>query len=95
MESGRLSGLQRMTADTFLDNRYNWLDVIIKLLMVMLSVSTVIATVLALPLIDWLAPQRLLAIEFTPGAMFVYGDADRLDAGAPGLGRSYPSPPWR
>ena len=31
-----------MTADTFLDNRYNWLDVIIKLLMVMLSTVLVI-----------------------------------------------------
>jgi len=49
-----------------LAGRYHWLDIIIKLLMVVLTVSTLIATVLALPLIDWSEPQKLLAIEFTP-----------------------------
>ena len=46
--------------------RYHWLDLLIKLLMVILTVSTVIATFIAVPLIDWSEPQRLLTIELTP-----------------------------
>lgn len=46
--------------------KYHWLDIIIKVLMVVLVITTLIATVLAVPLIDWSQPRALFAIEFDP-----------------------------
>ncbi len=43
--------------------RYYWLDILMKALIVVLSVSTIAATVLAIPQIDWNASLRLMPDE--------------------------------
>jgi len=48
---------------------YHWLDIIIKVLMAVLVITTVIATAMAVPLIDWSEPQSLFVIEFSPALL--------------------------
>jgi Mn2+/Fe2+ NRAMP family transporter len=49
--------------------RYHWLDIIIKLLMAVLAISTAIATIIAVPSIEWSEPRRILTIGFSPAAI--------------------------
>lgn len=63
-------GLIAVCSVVILVGRYHWLDVIIKLLMVTLAISTIIATVFALPHIEWSAPRQLLTVEITPAVLF-------------------------
>jgi Mn2+/Fe2+ NRAMP family transporter len=62
-------GLIALCSAIILLGRYHWLDIIIKALMVVLVIATFIATLMAVPLIDWSAPQTLLVMEFDPALL--------------------------
>jgi Mn2+/Fe2+ NRAMP family transporter len=63
-------GLIVVCSAIVLIGRYHWLDIIIKLLMAVLAISTAIATIIAVPTIEWSEPRRILAIEFSPAVIF-------------------------
>lgn len=60
-----------MLSSTFvLIGGYHRLDIFIKVLMVLLVITTIIATVIVLPQMQWSASQPVFAIKFTPVMWF-------------------------
>ena len=53
-----------ITAALLISGRYHWLDLIMKLLMLVLSVTTIIAAVMTIPYIDWQYSWKLYPDNF-------------------------------
>ena len=53
-----------ITAALLISGRYHWLDLIMKLLMLVLSVTTIIAAVMIIPYIDWQYSWKLYPDNF-------------------------------
>lgn len=58
------AGLLLLTAALLILGRYHWLDIIMKALMLVLTVTTVIAAALVIPLIDWSQSGSLWPASF-------------------------------